>query len=107
MLHLQAVIIMATSLAALAAGYFIGRGSRIQPGPAQAPDVVTVAGHVSFATAGAPAQPDAQAVVIAFPEGAIPADKIPVAGLRPDDAGAPQAGSAAAPSSRARGFTAG
>ncbi len=93
MLHLQGVIIMFISLAALAAGYYIGRGSA--PIVARAtPDEVTVAGHISYPVEGSQTLPDAQAVVIAFPQGSMPGDKIPIAGLRPDDPVLPQANDA-------------
>jgi hypothetical protein len=85
MLHIQAVIILLISLAALAAGYYIGRGARGPSTAKASPDPVAVQGHVSYQAESSPLLPDAQAVVIVFPQGGTPADKIPIAGLRPDD----------------------
>ncbi len=85
MLQLQAVIILLISLAALAAGYYIGRGAQPKSNSQASPDPVAVQGRVSYQGDSNQLLPDAQAVVIVFPQGATPADKIPIAGLRPDD----------------------
>jgi hypothetical protein len=92
-LYLQALLLGAISLAALAAGYTMGRSGRAEKTRAPA-EPVAVQGQVVYQAAGAQPLPDAQAVVIAFPKGVIPSDKIPTAGLRPDD---PPPGSATGP----------
>jgi hypothetical protein len=84
MLYLQAVIILLISLAALMAGYYIGRGARTSP-VKMSPEPVAVPGRVMYQADSSQLMPDAQAVIIVLPQGGTPADKIPIAGLRPDD----------------------
>ena len=94
MLYLQAVIILLISLAALVAGYYIGRGARTSPAAKMSPERVAVQGRVMYQADSSQLVPDVQAVIIVFPQGGTPADKIPIAGLRPDDPALPDGNNA-------------
>ncbi|HWC89811.1 MAG TPA: hypothetical protein VG433_09150 [Pirellulales bacterium] len=89
-LYLQAVIILVVSLGALWAGYHLGLGEPARRAIGQPAAAIKVAGQVTYTSDAGQPLPDAQAVILAFPLGVAPADKIPVAGLRPDDVAASQ-----------------
>jgi hypothetical protein len=84
-LYVQAAMIAVVSLAVFACGYFIGRGARAPEVPLAALKPVPVQGRVTYAADANQTPPDAQAVVIVFPKGTKPAERIPIAGLRPSD----------------------
>jgi len=86
-LYAQAGLIAIAGLATFSLGYLAGRGTRPKAVEAAAikPEPVLITGGVTYRNeAGQPVADDG-AVLIVFPKANRPDDKIPVAGLRPQD----------------------
>jgi hypothetical protein len=90
-LYAQGALILLVALAAFGAGFLIGRGKAGDSAISEAPqNPVTIGGVATYETTRGEVTPDAGAVIIAFPKGALPQQRISAKGLRPHDPAPPE-----------------